>query len=107
MFSQVSVCPIASWDTHTPLGRHSPGRHPPSWAGRHPPRADPPLGRHSLGRQPPGHTPPPRSTCWDTVNKRAVRIPLECILVLYQFRNDCLASNVCMIVIYDEGNAHC
>ena len=27
-----------------------------------------------------GYTPPP-SACWDTVNKRAVRIPLECILV--------------------------
>ena len=25
--------------------------------------------------------PPLHSACWDTVNKRAVRIPLECILV--------------------------
>ena len=51
-------CPIACWDTHPPLGRH----HPP---GQTPPCTDTPLG----------------SACWDTVNKRAVRIPLECILV--------------------------
>ena len=35
-----------------------------------PPWTDTPLGRHHLP-----------SACWDTVNKRAVRIPLECILV--------------------------
>ena len=37
------------------------------------------------GRQPPGRHPwadtPLRSACWNTVNKRAVRILLECILV--------------------------
>ena len=27
-------------------------------------------------------TPTLRTACWDTVNKQAVRIPLECILVL-------------------------
>ena len=27
------------------------------------------------------HTPPPSVQCWDAVNKRAVRIPLEYILV--------------------------
>ena len=43
---------------HPPLGRHPPGRHPPT------------RGRHPLC-----------SACWDTVNKRAARIPLECILV--------------------------
>ena len=42
----------------------TPGRHPP---GRH----TPPLGRHT----------PLSSACCDTVNKRAVRIPLECILI--------------------------
>ena len=30
---------------------------------------------------PPGRS-PLRSACWDMVNKRAVRIPLECILVI-------------------------
>ena len=37
-----------------------------------------------LGRYPrAGTTPPPgHSACWDTVNKRAVRIPLECILFI-------------------------
>ena len=69
---------------HTP-----PGRHPP--LGRHPPWADTPQGRHPpaqcmLGYTPPaqymlGYTPPLCSACWDTVNKRAVRILLECILV--------------------------
>ena len=39
------------------------------------PRADTP------GQTPPGQTPPMRSACWDTINYRAVRILLECILV--------------------------
>ena len=65
--------------------------------------ATPPLGQYPpSGRHPPGQTPPPipvqymlgythpqcmlgsttlPSVCWDTVNKRAVRIALECILV--------------------------
>ena len=34
-----------------------------------------PLGRYPPARHPPG------SACWDTVKKRAVSIPLECILV--------------------------
>ena len=56
---------------HTPLGTHPPGRLP--WADT--PQADCP------GHTPPGQTPPLHSACWDTVNKWAVRIPLECILV--------------------------
>ena len=59
---------------HTPLDTHTPRQTPP-WVdtlpGRHFPWADTPLGRH----------PPLPSACWDTVNKRAVRIPLECILI--------------------------
>ena len=50
--------------TPLPLGRHPPGQTP--LLGKHPH-----LGRH----------PPLSSACWDTVNKRAVCIPLECILV--------------------------
>ena len=59
-----------------------------------------PLGKHPPGQTPPGQTPPwwantlpLPSACWDThslpsaywdtVNKRAVRIPLECILVYF------------------------
>ena len=94
----------------TPPGRHPMGRHPP---GRHPqadtprqtspladtprqtppgqtPQADTPWADTPLARHPPPHpvhagiyTLLP-STCWDTVNKRAVRIPLECILVNFQ-----------------------
>ena len=36
----------------------------------------------ALGRQPPWADSPLRSACWDTVNKWAVCIPLECILVI-------------------------
>ena len=39
-----------------------------------------PRGRGGLPHCMQGH-PAPCSACWDTVNKRAVRIPLECILV--------------------------
>ena len=53
------------------------------------PRADmPPCGQTTP--QTDTHTPlgrhPPPSACWDTVNKRVVRIPLECILVLHMRR---------------------
>ena len=42
-----------------------------------PGQTPPLLGRHpSIHRQPPLRCP-----CWDMINKRAVRIPLECILV--------------------------
>ena len=63
---------------------------PPGTPPRYTPRQVHPLagippGRHT---QPGRYTPPTRyspyhSACWDTVNKRAVRIPLECILVLF------------------------
>ena len=36
-----------------------------------------------LGRHPPLGKSPLHSACWDTVNKRAVRILLECNLVAY------------------------
>ena len=83
MFSQVSVCPqggggfcpIACWDIPPGTrGRHPPGRHPPEqtppWETPPGPEADTLPGRHPLC-----------SACWDMVNKRAVHIPLECILV--------------------------
>ena len=62
MFSQVSVCPQGGCLPH------------PLWADT--PWADTPSGRH-----PRAVTPLP-SACWNTINKRAVRIPLECILVV-------------------------
>ena len=65
MFSQVSFCLQGVSSTHTPLRADN------TTLGRHPP----PLGRH----------PPPPSVCWDTVNKLAVRIPLECILAWNKF----------------------
>ena len=64
---------------YTSLGRHPPSRHPsPPGQTPQPPQVDTP----SLGRQPPWANTPRCSACWDTVNKRAVRIPLECILIL-------------------------
>ena len=61
---------------------HPPGRHPPCpvHAGIHTPFSvhagiHPPCPVHAGI-----HTPLPIA-CWDMVNKRAVRIPLECILV--------------------------
>ena len=57
LFMGGGVCLSACWDTH-PLGRHPPGQTPP--------------GRHPLC-----------SACWDTVNKQAVCILLECNLVKF------------------------
>ena len=70
------VCPIAYWDTPPRTrSRLSWGKNTP------PPGRRPPLGRLSLGRHPLGRH-PLHSACWDMVNKRAARIPLECILVI-------------------------
>ena len=93
MFLHVSVCPRGGvpgqvhptgqvqppW-AGTPLGRYTPRQvHPPGQV--HPP---PGAGTPPEQVQPQAGTPPPGSACWYTVNKRAVRIPLECILVLNQ-----------------------
>ena len=59
---------------HIYLRQTPPGQTPP-WADT--PQADTPYPVHD-GM----HSPPPRSACWDTVNKWTVRIPLEYILVL-------------------------
>ena len=101
------ACPIACWDTppartHLPGQVHHPGRytprctlpwqvHPPARThpGQvHPPNRYTPGQVHPPGRYTPGqvhlpgrYTSYPHSACWDTVNKRAVRIPLECNLV--------------------------
>ena len=63
---------------YTPLGRYTPsGQVHPQPPGRYTPRQV-----HPCGQVPPRrYTCPPTNTCWDTVNKRAVRILLECILV--------------------------
>ena len=71
MFSQVSVCSQAGV-LHSMLGYTPLGRHPP---------ADIPL----------------HSACWDTVNKQAVCIPLECILVFRSHSNS-LSSYEYLIV---------
>ena len=58
-------------------GIHPLGRHP---LGRHSTRQTPPSGQI-----PPGQTAPPPRILRDTVNKRAVRILVECILVTKYF----------------------
>ena len=50
------------------------------WAGT-------PLGRYPPGRYTPTGSYPLHSACWDTVNKRVVRIPMGCNLVAYRFPN--------------------
>ena len=119
MFSQMSVCP--QWGEY--LGRYPPwvglppGRYTP-WAG-----TTPPWQEHPLGRQPPRqvhprdryttsrYTPwqvhhpsdrytPTHSACWDTVNKRAVRIPLECIRV-----SVCYLSTIHILLIANHRYA--
>ena len=46
-----------------------------------------------------GYTPLP-SACWDAVNKRAVRILLECILVLKNFPEELI--DFILIIIWKE-----
>ena len=89
-------------EADSPLGKHPPGQAPPlqtpPWADT--PPADSLWADTLLGRYPPcpvhagihtstqcmlGYT-PLRCACWDTVNKRALRIPLECILVIQCYR---------------------
>ena len=69
----------------TPPGRHLPGQttigQTPPPPGRHPTSGQTPLGRHPWADIPHLGDTPLRSACWDTVNKRAVRIPVEYILV--------------------------
>ena len=85
--------PLYPWaDTPSPTRQTPPGQTPGRPPGRHPP------GRHLPWAHTPGHLgihPPVQcmlgythpiptllpSACWYTVNKRAIRIPLECILV--------------------------
>ena len=92
-----SVCLSACWDTH-PLSRHPQSRQPPQQTpptpmGADPPRADPP-SRHPPGSRHPlpgADTPQSRhlpeqtaslgSRLQHTVNKKPLRILLECILV--------------------------
>ena len=101
MFLQVSVI-LSTWGggvsasgadprgADTPLRtRHPPGPHP-LWS-KHPletdtpPEQTPPRSRHTPPDQTPPRTKctpwPPGSRLWHTVNKRLVRILLECILV--------------------------
>ena len=67
-----------------PLGTK--GRHPPPWTrGRYPPpRADHPGSRHPPAGPEAGTPPPVQCMLGDAGNKRAVRILLECNLVLYR-----------------------
>ena len=64
---------------HAPGQVHLPGRYTPQ-------QVTPPPGRYiPLDRYTPLDKYTPDNACWDTVNKRAVRILLECILVISSF----------------------
>ena len=86
MFSQVSVC-LSMEGVSAPLhaGIHPLGQTTP--LGRHPP-----CSVHVAIHTPlpsacwDTHPSPLHSACWDTVNKRAIRILLECNLVVTEFR---------------------
>ena len=76
MFLHLSVILFGGCGMYTPLHAGIP-------LGRHPRQTSPPLDRHPTGRDPPRQTPPPRPRILqDMVNKRTVRILLECILVV-------------------------
>ena len=82
MFSRVSVCPRAGG------GVSASG--PRGWGGVYatPPWSDTPQWQTPPGQTPPRQTIPQADTplpsgCWDTVNKRAVCIPLERILAMF------------------------
>ena len=93
----------------TPLGRHPLGRQTP----RQTPQADTPWANtHTPGQTPPiqpssacWDTQPLRSACWHTVDKRAICIPLECILVFEVLELNLpkwtiLLKNPCLVVLY-------
>ena len=71
----------AYWDP--PRSRHSPGADTPPRADTSPEQTHTPWTRHPPDQTPPSgpDTPTPESRLWHTVNKRPVRILLECILV--------------------------
>ena len=90
------VCLSACWDTTPPPQSRSPQSRPP-WSrppfeadippGQTPPGADtPPKQTHPGADTPRGQTPPeqtPPGRLQHTVYEWPVRIPLECILVIY------------------------
>ena len=54
------------------------------------------------GIHPPGQTTPPPSACWDAVNKRAVRIPLECNLVWILMSSHGFWQDVCLALVCNK-----
>ena len=85
-FCSRGVCPIEYWDTLPPWLEAG----PPSDQAPPPPGADPwdqapPGSRHPQDQAPPRtRHPPAQCMLGDTGNKRAVRILLECNLVVYR-----------------------
>ena len=69
------VCLSACWDTHPPGSRHPPGTDIP-WSRHHP------GSRHPQEQTPPRTDTPVQCMLGDMGNKWAVRILLECILVV-------------------------
>ena len=84
------VCLSACWDT-------PPGRHPPHPQGADTlPGADTPQEQISVPPSPWEQTPPAQCMLGDTGNKRAVRILLECILVVTEFSENIEGKLKCL-----------
>ena len=85
MFLHLSVILLTRGSRQAP----PPGRHPSTLA-RHPSPGQTTPARHPPGRH------PLHSVCWDMVNKRAVRILLECNLVQKAFWSVIGAEQMCL-----------
>ena len=93
------VCLSVCWDSrppHTPRNRSPRSRQPPG--SRQPP--PPPRSRHPPGADTPWEqTPLAQCMLGDTANKRAVRILLECILVVNENESSLYVARCCRFVL--------
>ena len=60
---------------------------------------------HPRQVHPPGQVHPRHSACWDTVNTRAVRIPVECILVTNATLRGKMSTGEPVYVIFERRGA--
>ena len=70
----------------TTSGRYTPGQVHPHLAGTPPRQVTPLAGAPPEQVHPLGRYTQPSNACWDMVNKQAVRILLECILVMKPYK---------------------
>ena len=97
MFSHLSVSHSVHRGvsaTHTPLGRHP---LPSACWHTHTPLPSACWDTHPLPSACLDTPPLPHSACWDTVNKRAVRILLECTLVFIRALTCLISCSLCVV----------